>query len=619
MVIGVDMGRGFLRAAILVGKEPRRLTLANGEPLEWPMVAQASQGRLRLGPEVECPGLADPSLLRRDCWSHLGSAGPLRVGESEFQPESLVAGLLVQLLKITAQRDGVERTPAVGLTVPAIFDEHRREALREAARQAGLERTEWIETPCAAALAFAARECRSLRDMRPLLVLDCGSGAAHGALLRFCDSGPEQLAPPLEEPRCGGVELDLALLRRLVQLEPGLKEWVGDPQHGARRRQGLAIACRSARSASGDMPIEPINCDGWPSPLHVSRDQIDETLRPFLEQIAELGPRLLREAGVAAKDIEGVLLVGGNARLTGLSAWTGRRLGCPVWIAEDPCWTAAQGAALFAAGREAARRVPPPLSRPRSERRAAPPATPDASRTPSIPVVDGAQNASAPPVRRPARPLPLTLEERLALLLYAGRSGLPRIANPSAPAWRVAIRALRLAQWFLEGTMRIDGQLRLAVVADSRHIVAGLSELRSGAWSLDEALLDRTPLAQLHAGREALVRRGVMSASTRTQLWVFEQPVFPTRSPGLRRRLRREIAECQAGSAEPAQSTNQETPLLLAVLHAAGLCRKLTGLQPTTAPAHSPWLRALLSRIPSAVAALRSPTLSGVAAPRPIA
>jgi molecular chaperone DnaK (HSP70) len=361
MWLGIDFGTSSFRATALEGetlhkvKNPHRLgyTFPSSAFVEKPRDGQP--GKILVGDPAENLRLGDPDRYRREFKRDLGRKDPLLLGERRLLPEDLVAEVLRKLL---AEAEQALQRPAVGavLTVPAVYQKHKRRLMEEAGRAAGFEAVELLEEPAAAAVCYAAQgsDKRGLAAGEAVLVYDLGGGTFDAALLRKVVDGYRLLAPPVGLDRCGGVDFDNAVFEDLKRrCSPELRDQI-DGQRGdvqaLRTRLVLEEQCREIKhllseAEEFDQPLRV----GTMERYRLTRQAFTAMIAPAVEQT--LGPcrQLLKEAGLRWKEVAGILLVGGSCRIPYVREVLGREFGRPIFPVPDLELAVCQGAALHAA------------------------------------------------------------------------------------------------------------------------------------------------------------------------------------------------------------------------------------------------------------------------------
>jgi molecular chaperone HscA len=246
-----------------------------------------------------------------------------------------------EVLRVLRQRAeaalGGELVGAV-ITVPAYFDDAQRQATKDAATQAGLTVLRLLNEPTAAAVAYGLDTAHE----GLYAVYDLGGGTFDVSVLRLT-RGVFEVVATSGDATLGGDDFDHCLADWFAGAVGGV--WQPD-EVGA-----LHAAARTAKEALTDAESVTMGCarrHGGQAALAVSRAQFDALTRHLVERT--LGPvrRALRDAGLQAGEVDGVVLVGGSTRMPAVRAAVARLFGREPYTGIDPDQAVALGAAIQA-------------------------------------------------------------------------------------------------------------------------------------------------------------------------------------------------------------------------------------------------------------------------------
>jgi molecular chaperone DnaK len=235
--------------------------------------------------------------------------------EREYAPEELLASILRKLCDDAATYLG-EPVEAAVITVPAYFNDAQRQATRDAGRLAGLTVERIINEPTAAALAYGFDRS----TVKRVLVFDLGGGTFDVSVLRIAQ-GVFDVKATSGDTQLGGNDWD----RRIV-------DWLADgfqQRHAIdlrRDRQALQRLTEAAEKAKIELsgvqstPISlPFIATAEAGPLHIEtsleRGGFEALCPDLLDRLLRPVQRALRDAALAAEDIDEVVLVGGSTRM----------------------------------------------------------------------------------------------------------------------------------------------------------------------------------------------------------------------------------------------------------------------------------------------------------------
>jgi len=247
-----------------------------------------------------------------------------------------------EILK-SLKQSAVDQLRGVGgavITVPAYFDDAQRQATKDAGRLAGLEVLRLLNEPTAAALAYGLEQ----KQNGVFAVYDLGGGTFDITILRLED-GVFQVKASGGDSALGGDDMDRAiaegLLEQMGAVDPRPPEVVALALSAARE---LKHALTDATEASIELPAK----GGASIQAKLTRPQLDALIQPLLERTGKACRRALRDAGIEAKALDGVILVGGSTKVPRVQSYVAELFGRAPRCELDPELVVAYGAALQA-------------------------------------------------------------------------------------------------------------------------------------------------------------------------------------------------------------------------------------------------------------------------------
>jgi molecular chaperone HscA len=263
----------------------------------------------------------------------------LRTAAGERSPVEISAEILKKLKMRATETLGVEIADAV-ITVPAYFDDAQRQATKDAARLAGLNVLRLLNEPTAAAIAYGL-------DRNPqgiYAIYDLGGGTFDISLLRL-NRGVFEVMATAGDSALGGDDMDHAIAEWIMR-EAGIRD---DAGHRQMRR--LLRDARAAKEALTQAERAPLHIDlgdgkSWQGEL--TRDALNILIDALIERTLAPCKRALRDAGIRAGEIDGVVLVGGATRIPRVREKVSQFFGREPLADIDPDKVVAIGAALQA-------------------------------------------------------------------------------------------------------------------------------------------------------------------------------------------------------------------------------------------------------------------------------
>jgi molecular chaperone HscA len=264
-----------------------------------------------------------------------------QVGARVVTPVEVSAEILRALRQLA--EDELRTVGGVVITVPAYFDDAQRQATRDAGKLAGLDVLRLLNEPTAAALAYGLEKQQNGR----FAVYDLGGGTFDVTILDL-DDGVFQVRSTGGDSALGGDDFDHALAETF--LLPAMN--AADPAHRSPVLVRLALdAAKRAKHALTDQEtielVLPVR-GGGESKLTLTREHFEALIRPIVERTGVACRRALRDAGVAAKDLDGVILVGGATRVPLVRRYVAELFGREPLGDIDPDQVVALGAAVQA-------------------------------------------------------------------------------------------------------------------------------------------------------------------------------------------------------------------------------------------------------------------------------
>lgn len=255
-----------------------------------------------------------------------------------------ISSLILRKLKQDAEQI-LNEVPAAVITVPAYFDEVRRKATMDAAKQAGLEVLRIINEPTAAALAYAASGTLT----GTILIYDFGGGTFDVSIVEVRSSSDVAVMASEGDHRLGGYDLDLRLAEHF---DTHFREEFGiglldDPLS---RHESIQEAERVKRTLS-KLESSPVSLRraGQSTGLNITRKVFEELTHDLVVRTEMLVENALTEADLHSRDIDAVVLVGGSTRVPAVSALLQRMFNKDPIRTVNPDEAVALGASIQAA------------------------------------------------------------------------------------------------------------------------------------------------------------------------------------------------------------------------------------------------------------------------------
>ncbi|MBP9084532.1 MAG: molecular chaperone DnaK [Kofleriaceae bacterium] len=271
----------------------------------------------------------------------------VRVRGRDYSPPEVSAAVLAKMKQTAEDWLGTTVTDAV-VTVPAYFDDAQRQATKDAGRIAGLNILRIINEPTAAALAYGVET----RNAERVAVYDLGGGTFDVSILELAD-GVFRVRSTAGDTFLGGEDFDNLivefLLSKFAEQHPDV-----DLRADRLALQRLKEAAERAKIELSSAYVTAINLPfiavGTEGPLHLQLSFERIELEGLVESLvqATIGPceRAMQDAGLSARDIDVVILVGGQTRMPRIQSLVAQLFGKEASRRVNPDEVVAVGAAI---------------------------------------------------------------------------------------------------------------------------------------------------------------------------------------------------------------------------------------------------------------------------------
>ena len=338
-ILGIDLGTTFSAMAIIEAGEPKIIENKEGARITPSVISLAKAGERLVGILAKRQAITNPQntvysikrlmgrkytdaevardkkVLPYEIRESADSGVEVKMGDKWYKPPEISA-MILQKLKTDAEAKLGEKITEAIITCPAYFDDSQRKATKVAGEIAGFNVKRVINEPTAAALAYGLTKKKD----EQIVVYDFGGGTFDISVLDVSSDTVEVKATG-GDTHLGGDDFDQKIIEWLVD---NFKKDQGiDLSKDALAVQRLKDAGEKAKielSSSLETEINlPFITSDSSGPRHLyykmTRSQLENLVRSYIDKSIDLVKQTLKEANLSTKDIEEIVLVGGQTRM----------------------------------------------------------------------------------------------------------------------------------------------------------------------------------------------------------------------------------------------------------------------------------------------------------------
>ena len=314
-IVGIDLGTTNSTVAVLEGGEPEIIPNVEGSRLTPSVVAFTKEGERIVGQVAKRQAITNPERTITSIKREMGTSFKVDIDGKSYTPQEISA-MILQKLKADAESYLGEKVEKAVITVPAYFTDSQRQATKDAGRIAGLEVLRIINEPTAAALAYGLDK----GEDQTILVYDLGGGTFDVSILELGD-GVFEVKATSGNNRLGGDDFDERVINYLVsefKKETGV-DLSKDPIAMQRLKDAAEkakIELSTVTSTNINLPFITATADGPKHlDLNLTRAKFEDLIGDLVDKTTGPLRQALSDAGLEAKSIDKVILVGGSTRV----------------------------------------------------------------------------------------------------------------------------------------------------------------------------------------------------------------------------------------------------------------------------------------------------------------
>jgi molecular chaperone DnaK len=370
-VIGIDLGTTNSVVAVMEGGNPTVIPNQEGSRLTPSVVAFTKDGEILVGQVAKRQAITNPENTVFSIKRFMGRRHDEVVQEIKLVPYKVVkaangearievrgkqyappeiSAMILRKLKEAAEAYLGEKVTQAVITVPAYFNDSQRQATKDAGKIAGLEVMRIINEPTAAALAYGLDR----KKEEKIAVYDLGGGTFDISILEIGE-GVFEVKATNGDTHLGGDDFDQRIID-WIATEFGKENGI-DLRKDRMALQRLKEAAEKAKVELSSTVQTEVNLPFITADASGPKHLVMTLTRAKLESLAAdlvdrtLGPcrQAMQDAGVTARDVDEVVLVGGQTRMPKVQDAVKQLFGKEPHKGVNPDEVVAVGAAVQAA------------------------------------------------------------------------------------------------------------------------------------------------------------------------------------------------------------------------------------------------------------------------------
>jgi molecular chaperone DnaK len=336
-IIGIDLGTTNSVVAVMEGGEAKVIPNAEGNRTTPSVVAFTKSGERLVGQVAKRQAVTNPKNTIFSIKRFMGRKYDEVTEEMKMVPYQIerapngdvvivvegkkysppeISAMVLDKLKQAAEDYLGEKVERAVITVPAYFNDAQRQATKDAGRIAGLTVERLVNEPTAAALAYGLDKKKD----QTISVYDFGGGTFDISILEVGE-GVVEVKSTNGDTHLGGDNLDQRIIDWLLdefKKDQGINLG-SDPMAIQRLKEAAEkakIELSSAQETDINLPFITADASG-PKHLNIrlTRPKLEQLVDDLIQRSAPPCRQALKDAGLEQKDIDEVVLVGGQTRM----------------------------------------------------------------------------------------------------------------------------------------------------------------------------------------------------------------------------------------------------------------------------------------------------------------
>ncbi len=340
-ILGIDLGTTFSAVAAMQGGEAKIIENKEGNRTTPSVIALTKNNERLVGVTARRQQITNPKntvfsikrligrrfsdeqvqkdkkLLPYEIKEASDGGVEIKMGDKWHKPAEISA-MILQKLKTDAEEKLGEKVTGAVITCPAYFDDSQRKATKVAGEIAGLEVKMVLNEPTAAALAYGLTKTND----QQILVYDFGGGTFDVSILDVRkDPDTVEVIGVGGDTHLGGDDFDLKIMNWIIEeykKEQGID--LSQDQLALQRIKEISEKAKIELSTTLETEINlPFITSDASGPKHLylklTRAKFEDLVKEYIDKSINLVKQALKDANLEPKDIEEIVLVGGQTRM----------------------------------------------------------------------------------------------------------------------------------------------------------------------------------------------------------------------------------------------------------------------------------------------------------------
>ncbi|TES95563.1 molecular chaperone DnaK, partial [Patescibacteria group bacterium] len=337
-ILGIDLGTTNSCMAVIEGGEPTVIANKEGNRTTPSIIAVDKKGERLVGQLAKRQAVTNPDNTLFSIKRLIGrkfedeevqkdlktlpfkikkanGGVKLEMGSKDYTPEE-VSAMTLQKLKADAEDYLGEEIKEAVITVPAYFSDSQRQATKDAGKIAGFNVKRIINEPTAAALAYGLNKKKNEK----IAVYDLGGGTFDISILEVGDDVVE-VKSTTGDTHLGGDDFDQVVIGYLIdefKKDQGID--LAKDKMALQRLKEAAEKAKIELSSTAETQVNiPFVTTDSSGPKHMdinlTRAKLEELTADLVQKTIDPCKKALKDAKLEAKDIDEVVLGGGQTRM----------------------------------------------------------------------------------------------------------------------------------------------------------------------------------------------------------------------------------------------------------------------------------------------------------------